>query len=193
MINSARANSLSDLFNQDKSLIYFVPKYQREYICSKKIWELLFDDIITNDEELFLGSIICINTKVDSLKEDKLELIDGQQRMTTLSLLLLALYPHMKSIPIDNLDENEKEELNTDLINLKYRLLLKSDKSKLRIEPSISGNNKEDYYYLFSPKVDFLGRDLHHKPLNAGNRRIVRCYRYFLERYLIFYLVARRQ
>ena len=167
MINSARANSLSDLFNQDKSLIYFVPKYQREYIWSKKNWELLFDDIITNDEEHFLGSIICINTKVDSLKEDKLELIDGQQRMTTLSLLMLALYTHMKSIPNDNLDENEKEELNTDLINLKYRLLLKSDKSKLRIEPSISGNNKEDYYYLFSHKVDFLGRDLHHKPLNA--------------------------
>ncbi len=87
MINSANARNISELFNPDKDLIYYIPKYQREYIWGRQNWESLFDDIINNERDHFLGSIICINEKSDALETDKLELIDGQQRLTTLSIL----------------------------------------------------------------------------------------------------------
>tara|TARA_B100001063_G_C16685380_1_gene514028 strand:- start:61 stop:276 length:216 start_codon:yes stop_codon:yes gene_type:complete len=70
MINSANARSISELFNPDKDITYFIPKYQREYVWGKSNWELLFDDILANEEDHFLGSIICINTKVDSQEND---------------------------------------------------------------------------------------------------------------------------
>ena len=95
MINSANARNISELLNPEKDLVYFIPKYQREYIWGKHNWELLFDDILNNEKEHFLGSIICINSKDDALDADRLELIDGQQRMTTLSILLGALYVHL--------------------------------------------------------------------------------------------------
>ena len=44
------------------------PKYQREYTWGEEQWENLFDDLVENDTGYFLGSIICINQSVDSLR-----------------------------------------------------------------------------------------------------------------------------
>ena len=70
----------------------FVPAFQREYVWKKDDWELLFDDIKESPGGHFLGSVICINTQFDTHKPAELELVDGQQRATTISLLYLALY-----------------------------------------------------------------------------------------------------
>ena len=156
MINSANARTISELFNPDKDITYFIPKYQREYVWGKSNWELLFDDILANEEDHFLGSIICINTKVDSQENDKLELIDGQQRMTTLNIFFLALYQHIEKFKTKIEDEEELNEFNSELLNLKYKLILKSDKKTLRLEPSLSGNNKQDFEHLFSKETKLL-------------------------------------
>ncbi|MGB3343081.1 MAG: DUF262 domain-containing HNH endonuclease family protein [Aequorivita sp.] len=177
MINSANARNISELLNPEKDLVYFIPKYQREYIWGKRNWELLFDDIHDNEKEHFLGSIICINNKADALDTDKLELIDGQQRMTTLSILLGALYVHLKE---KQKEDPENEDLSTDLVNLKYRLVLKSDKKTLRLQPSLSGDNLVDYKYLFGKEVGII--ETISAPPRAGLRKIYKAYRYFLNR-----------
>lgn len=177
MINSANARNISELLNPEKDLIYFIPKYQREYIWGKRNWELLFDDIVNNEKEHFLGSIICINNKDDALDADKLELIDGQQRMTTLSILLAVLYKHLK----EKIKEDpENEDLTTDLVNLKYRLILKSDKKTLRLQPSLSGQNSIDYKYIIGKELKII--DKINSIANAGNRRIYKAFRYFFHR-----------
>ena len=53
----------------------------------------------------FLGSIICINTQLDSHKAAELELVDGQQRTTTISLLYLAIYKYF----LENMPEDDEE------------------------------------------------------------------------------------
>ena len=181
MINSANARSISDLFNADKDIVYFIPKYQREYVWNKSNWEALFDDIVENDENHFLGSIICINTKVDSHDKDRLELIDGQQRMTTLYIFFLAMYEHLVELRDEINDEEELLEFNTELLNLKYKLLLKSDKKSLRLEPSYAAKNKEDFEHLLSHETGFL-KGKYQWSDNAGNRRILKVYRYFWNR-----------
>ena len=53
--------SVSQLFNQDESFVYEVPKYQREYKWKSREWEALYDDLTENGPGYFLGSVICIN------------------------------------------------------------------------------------------------------------------------------------
>lgn len=181
MINSANARSISDLFNADKDIVYFIPKYQREYVWNKNNWEALFDDILENDENHFLGSIICINTKLDSQDKDRLELIDGQQRITTLYLFFLAMYEHMAELRETIENDEDLLEFNMELQNLKYKLILKSDKKSLRLEPSYAARNKEDFEHLLSHETDFLKGKFSWSD-NAGNRRILKAYRYFWNR-----------
>lgn len=178
MINSAAARTISELFNPEKDVTYFIPKYQREYVWGKNNWELLFDDIISNDNNHFLGSIICINTKIDAVDNDNLELIDGQQRMTTLSILFIAIYEHLSSFKSEIEDEEELSEFNSELLNLKYKLILKSDKKSLRLIPSVSGKNKDDFQHLFAYESKLLDGKFS-KSANAGLRRIVKAFRYF--------------
>ncbi len=54
-----------------------------EYTWGKNQWENLFDDISENDSGYFLGSIICIQSIDRCAFRQKLELVDGQQRLTT--------------------------------------------------------------------------------------------------------------
>ena len=95
MIQNTDNKPLSELFSSDNKITYHIPKYQREYIWGKWNWEALFDDIEESDGGHFLGSIICINTQKDSHKPAALELVDRQQRMTTISLIYLALYKYL--------------------------------------------------------------------------------------------------
>jgi uncharacterized protein with ParB-like and HNH nuclease domain len=91
MIQSTHNKPIAELFSADNKIRFHIPKYQREYVWSKWNWEALFDDLEESSGGHFLGSIICINTETDSAKPADLELVDGQQRMTTLSLLYLAI------------------------------------------------------------------------------------------------------
>ena len=47
--------SVSQLFNQDESFVYEVPKYQREYKWRVREWEALYDDLTENGAGYFLG------------------------------------------------------------------------------------------------------------------------------------------
>ncbi|HMD54851.1 MAG TPA: DUF262 domain-containing protein, partial [Phycisphaerae bacterium] len=139
MIKSAQNYPISIILDTEAKFHYVVPKYQREYVWKKTNWEDLFDDIYTNPMGYFLGSIICINRSDDVCKPQKLELVDGQQRLTTLSLLYAAIYAQFNKF--QKLDEETKHEL----YNLKYRLLVKCENKALRIEPSYQNKNYQDY------------------------------------------------
>lgn len=89
--------SINDVFKH----MYSVPVYQRPYSWESSQINVLLDDIfnaynLPNDEKeegYFIGSIY-IHDKNEKLKGliQKYEIIDGQQRLTTVSLLLLSLF-----------------------------------------------------------------------------------------------------
>lgn len=69
-----------------------VPDYQREYAWGKDQWGELWDDIyaLTRDRDNhFIGSIVVIERRDGNIK--KFELVDGQQRLTTISIILCAI------------------------------------------------------------------------------------------------------
>lgn len=84
------SQKLDVYFNGDKTL-FLIPLYQRRYAWQKKHCERLFSDLLKvhheNRRSHFFGSIVSM--RADEVHDDLL-IIDGQQRITTVSLLVLA-------------------------------------------------------------------------------------------------------
>ena len=174
MIKSVNSYPVSQLFDIEAGVVYAIPRYQREYTWGKNQLENLFDDIVDNNPGYFLGSIICINQSTDTLSVQKLELVDGQQRLTTLSLLFASVYNALKNHETD-LDDDQRVEL----INLKRKLVLKKGIDQIRLIPQIQNNNNADYRAVLAEIGVINECDM---PAYAGNRKIFRAYRYFQDR-----------
>lgn len=176
MITSVTNTQVYALLSPESQVSYEVPKYQREYSWSKNEWDALFDDLLASEGQHFLGTIICINTTSEALSGSTLELVDGQQRMTTLSLLLAAIYDLLRT---------HKDEFDDDgiaqLANLRQRLARKDPLGKLhpRLTPQVQGSNLPDYLNVLSQ----VGLDvLAPKVLWLGVRRVRKCFVHFQER-----------
>ena len=75
---------------------YVVPLFQRSYSWGKKEWMILWTDIkelydSENPRQHFMGSLVTIPAKSVPEGVAKFSLIDGQQRITTLYLILMAM------------------------------------------------------------------------------------------------------
>lgn len=180
MIKQVAHPTLSEIFSINNNVVYRIPKYQREYTWGINEWDALFNDVTENDFGYFLGSYICVNN--GSLGGTTLELIDGQQRFTTIILLLTALYEKLNSLK-DQMDEDER----TDLINLRSELANKkqsytTDGSKKieytqRLILQKQNLNDEDFSFILFDKGIINGH--RNRPKNFGNRRIAKAYKHF--------------
>ncbi|MCB0857324.1 MAG: DUF262 domain-containing protein [Solirubrobacterales bacterium] len=170
MIKSANQYPVHSLLSHEGNVMYRIPPYQREYSWHKAQWEDLFEDLIEADGSHFLGTIITLDQTKDALESNILHVVDGQQRLTTLTLLLAAVY----SVLRENLDELD-EDTRTDVTNLGRQLVRKSDK-RSRVTPQIQGHNLDDYRAVLQEAgLPIEGERKPYYPL----RRIRKCYGYF--------------
>ena len=122
MIKSANQYPVHTLFSHEGNVSYRIPPYQREYSWRKSHWEDLFEDLVDADGAHFLGTIITLDQTTDTLEGNILQVVDGQQRLTTLTILLAAVYALLQERRED-LDDDTR----TDLTNLGRLLVRKSD------------------------------------------------------------------
>lgn len=157
--------------------IYDIPRYQREYTWNQRDWANLYDDITQNDAGYFLGSFIVVNGTVNS-KMDTIhyEVIDGQQRLTTLSLLLAALYTRI----MEHKDSIDDDMMLDDIRPLRNRLILKSDKSMTRVIPQVQNHNLEDYRWILKEHIGLVA--VMQKPKFLGLRKMSKAFNYFYDR-----------
>ncbi|WP_120876192.1 DUF262 and DUF1524 domain-containing protein [Helicobacter pylori] len=130
----ADANTLLGFFEENQNNQFIIPIYQRLYSWKKEQCEQLWDDIIKiggNDKMNghFIGSILYV--RVDDTHSSPLLIIDGQQRLTTITLLFIALRNRSS-------DEVKRKKMESYLINSdkdgdkKFRLILsESDRDTL--------------------------------------------------------------
>lgn len=170
MIKSANQYPVHTLFSHEGNVSYRIPPYQREYSWYKAQWEDLFKDLIEADGAHFLGTIITLDQTTDTLEGNILHVVDGQQRLTTLTLLLAAVYSVLKE-HIEELDDDTR----TDVTNLGRQLVRKADQQP-RVTPQKQGHNLIDY--LKTLEDAGLPVEGEWKPYYP-NRRIAKCYRYF--------------
>src|ERR1700733_10164974 len=117
----------SKLINVDQGARehFHIPKYQREYAWNKNQWNQLLEDIGDNDSGYFMGSIICVNDTQSISAGDEIifEVIDGQQRLTTLSLLLGAIHKKLSKAIFECKLQNSQdvEDAKSSLHNIKSK------------------------------------------------------------------------
>lgn len=177
MINNVEDPTVANILSTDMLKIYDIPRYQREYTWNQRDWANLYDDITQNDAGYFLGSFIVVNGAVNS-KMDTIhyEVIDGQQRLTTLSLLLAALYTRI----MEHKDSIDDDMMLDDIRPLRNRLILKSDKSMTRVIPQVQNHNLEDYRWILK---EHIGLDaVMQKPKFLGLRKMSKAFNYFYDR-----------
>jgi uncharacterized protein with ParB-like and HNH nuclease domain len=90
---------------------YEIPKFQRDYTWESEHWDDLWQDIqlLINQEENehYLGYLV-----LQTIDHKNYQIIDGQQRLTTMSIMILAVLKSLTDL-IDNLVEhqdNKKEK-----------------------------------------------------------------------------------
>jgi hypothetical protein len=149
---------------------YQVPRFQRDYAWDQEQWEDLWADIDTIQDEQghYMGYIV-----LQRKSQHDFEIIDGQQRLITLSLVVLAA---MKNIQLlidksEDLEENkERLRLLTErYIGSKNPISLKVD-SKLSLNRNNSSNFKTICSTLDAPNKRWQ---------THTNKLINKCFRFF--------------
>ncbi len=93
--NSLTINQLFGSSNEH----FVIPSYQRRYSWrERQIYELIEDvELIDAGDTHLLGSIVCL-TGHHTAGLNQLELVDGQQRLTTIAILLECIRQHLKEV-----------------------------------------------------------------------------------------------
>ncbi len=148
---------------------FCIPVFQRNYSWNEKNCERLFNDIceLINDRDRnhFIGSFVYKMVKLVDTQYIQFVLIDGQQRLTSLTLILKALYDYLGTL--GNSYEQMREEVRDSYLFNKFA---KDDNLKLKLKP-----NKEDdknFNLLMEDKIDDIDK----------NSLIYQNYKYFLDR-----------
>ena len=124
----ARSMPMREVFFNGGDVHYVLPRFQRAYSWSDEHWQPLWDDVVnlqrTGNESLehFMGSIVVIEEGMQDATMPVFTLVDGQQRLLTVSVLLRAL---------TDLTDNQRlrRQLNKYMMNedregtLRYKLL----------------------------------------------------------------------
>ena len=107
--------SVKQLLETGKVNKFIIPEYQRPYAWTDEQIQTLFEDLVeytenNNESTYFLGTIVSYENE-----NDEQEIIDGQQRITSLFLLLRALYSKLNSMTETKEVKNFKGQIESAL------------------------------------------------------------------------------
>ncbi|MBR6985155.1 MAG: DUF262 domain-containing protein [Ruminococcus sp.] len=151
----AKDFSLTDLLHRETQ--FFIPIFQRNYAWDSKNCKKLFDDIIsiakdTNRPCHFIGSIIYLRTTPFSSSINEYAVIDGQQRLTTISLLFLALADYSKEF-YKTTEEYENSDTCEEKLKNKY-LVNQYAKGSLYSKIKLTGIDNKVYLHLIKQSLE---------------------------------------
>lgn len=149
--------SIKSLF-EDKKTFFLIPDYQRPYAWGDEECQTLWDDIFAfafpdndkdkfnPDDEYFLGPIVTYKND-----NSQLEVIDGQQRLTTIMLLLRAFYARYKNQQ-DEQSKNTKEYIEKCI--WKTDEFGKPNKDALKIDSEVAtDDDKEEFLNILKTGI----------------------------------------
>lgn len=146
-------NAIDRLFAPTQ-MILKIPVYQRNYDWTETNVRRLMEDIKTVVEEKkphFIGAIVYMESQNSDLGMPEYLIIDGQQRLTTITLLLQALK--------DLCDESDKDQKTAKQIETWLTNMFAPEEYKIKLKPIKSDNVQ--YEALLNHDLDIIDQNSH--------------------------------
>lgn len=163
--------NFAELIGNGKSLS--VPPFQRDYSWSEEQWEDLWSDLeeLRQDPESshYMGSLV-----VESKSDHLFFIIDGQQRIATLSILILAVIKLLQELPGTSSDKEDNEERAK---NLRNSYIGQKDPVSLIESSRLSLNKTDDDFYR--DNLVSLRPPLNPRALPHSNALLWQCFLWF--------------
>ncbi len=174
---TTQSAKVGNLFREAKPLV--VPKFQRDYSWDlekvEQLWEDTWHSIEEGGDTYFLGSIVV----KDSPAMQYGEVIDGQQRLTTLSLLMCALRDAAKYY------SDERRALKIEFHYLAGGQSMSDEDGEI-VSPKLTPNKKNRQFYieriLNNPDLEFLRAVSRGRKEDKSNRLMASAYIFFRDK-----------
>ena len=155
--------------------VYSVPPFQRDYSWSEEQWEVLWEDLLELRSEPerrhYLGAVI-----VEPRNDREFQVIDGQQRLATLSLFALAVIDRLEEMARDGVNKEDNDNMDRARA-LRNRFIGEKDPASL-IESSRLRLNESDNAFYQDYLIQ-LQNPLNPRGLPRSNRLLFDCLKYF--------------
>ncbi len=153
--------------------LYSVPPYQRDYFWSEEQWEDLWNDIVElrSDprDHHYMGALIILGES-----DREFLVIDGQQRLATLSLFALAVIGKLQAMADQEINAEQNKERAQHLRN---RFIGETDPASLNENSRLFMNSTDDSFY--QDYLVQLRKPLNPRRLPESNRLLWECFLYF--------------
>ncbi len=156
-------------------LRYEIPKFQRDYTWEAEHWDDLWQDIKAllshEDNEHYMGYLV-----LQTSNNKEFQVIDGQQRLTTMSILILATLKCIKDLVETGVDPEKNDQRKESLLNsyigyINPVTLISNNKLTLN-------RNSDDYYKQHL----VLLKELPLRNTNASEKHMRECFNWFYDR-----------
>lgn len=156
--------------------LYKVPPYQRDYSWTEEQWEDLWSDIADLEagaqQTHYMGALV-----IEGRSDREFSIIDGQQRIATLSLLVLAVIHRLLALADRGLDtEGNRERAQA----LRARFIGEKDPASLIEASKLTLNDTDNAFY--QDYLVQLREPLNPRGLPKSNRLLWECQRYFRDK-----------
>lgn len=154
--------------NDNKKYKLVIPFYQRAYVWSEKMVKIMLEDIDEQRKEgkkYLLGSLIIHIIDKNNENETEFNIVDGQQRLTTLDLVLKFLTKELNLAETKLLDENKAgsiigkeiaDEKKQNESNKNDKLLTSKEKAEQTIKNWFENRDKNSFLEYLKGSIEFV-------------------------------------
>lgn len=170
---NTNTENLNDILANSK--IYKVLLYQRDYAWDEDNWEDLWNDIVEiyeRDQRHYMGAIV-----IQNVGNKTFHIIDGQQRLVTLSLIVLAVVKNIQGLIDAGIERENNQERIAILMN-KY-IGSKSVGSLLYSSKLFLNENNDAFYQTYLIQ---LRQPIAPLRLNKSNQQIGKAFKFYQEK-----------
>lgn len=175
MYISPETKKVSEIFSIDGEQRYFIPNYQRQYSWKNEQIETLIDDMSKEETGYYIGNLL-INQKE---AKEKLEVVDGQQRLTTISLIFIGIYEILNDPSTFFLADSSPESklsIQTKAAVIQADIIRKIVFNQDYKYPKYELLKKDQSYYF-----DVLNSSFNKKSIKNKNKVFVKRYLFIIE------------
>ncbi|MGL5116948.1 MAG: DUF262 domain-containing protein, partial [Beijerinckiaceae bacterium] len=184
-MSATNFNTRNDTFRKllGNGLTYRVPRFQRDYSWEEEHWDDLWQDILGTVNEggevaHYMGYLV-LQTPDDKV----FDIIDGQQRLTTLSLIVLAALKQLKRLKSEG---NDPDRAQQRLDGLRQTYIGYLDPVSLVTRSKLTLNRNNDNYY--QTYLVALADTLPQRRFKASERLLRKAFEWF-DRQLRDYII----